>query len=329
MLNRLMKACLQLPWLVIAAMAVVCVFGWMALQENPKDAIPDISENQVIVSTDWMGRSPRDVEDQVTYPLAQQLQGIPRVKDVRTISGFGMSRIYVVFEDGVEVYWARSRVLERLAVAAGVLPQGVTPALGPDATALGQIFWYTVDGPQDLGTLRSLQDYTVRYAVLNADGVAEVATVGGFVREYQVEVDPDALRAHGIALQHVVQGVRNSNLDVGAKVIEEGGIEFVIRGVGFIKQVADLEQVVLKNDGHTPVLLRDVARVQLGPEFRRGALADQHGEKVGGVVTIRYGANPQQVIENVKAELAKLEPALPEGVTITPFYDRTKLIDQT
>lgn len=329
MLHRVLKFCLQMPWLVMLAVAGIGVFGFISLRNNPKDAIPDISENQVIVASDWPGRSPRDVEDQVTYPLAQQLQGIPRVKDVRTISGFGMSRIYVVFEDGVDVYWARSRVLERLAVAGGALPADVTPTLGPDATALGQVFWYSVDGPYDLATLRSLQDYTVKYALLNADGVAEVATVGGFVREYQVEVDPDALRAHGIPLEQVVAAVRGSNLDVGAKVIEQAGVEYLIRGVGFMKNLEDLELIVLKNDGHVPVLLRDVARVQFGPEFRRGAIADQHGEKVGGVVTIRYGANPREVIDNVKAEIEKLQPALPEGVTITPFYDRTKLIDQT
>ncbi|MCZ7607373.1 MAG: efflux RND transporter permease subunit [Planctomycetota bacterium] len=329
MLHRVLKFCLQMPWLVIVAVAGIAVFGYVSLRDNPKDAIPDISENQVIVSSDWPGRSPRDVEDQVTYPLAQQLQGIPRVKDVRTISGFGMSRIYVVFEDGVDVYWARSRVLERLAVAGGTLPPDVTPTLGPDATSLGQVFWYTVDGPYDLATLRSLQDYTVKYALLNADGVAEVASVGGFVREYQVEVDPDALRAHNIPLEQVVAAVRSSNLDVGAKVVEQTGVEYLIRGVGFMKSLEDLELIVLKNDGHVPVLLRDVARVQFGPEFRRGAIADQHGEKVGGVVTIRYGANPREVIDSVKAEIEKLQPALPEGVTITPFYDRTRLIDQT
>ncbi|MCB9893544.1 MAG: efflux RND transporter permease subunit [Planctomycetes bacterium] len=329
MIDRLIKLCLQTPLLVLIATGVVIVFGFNALQDNPKDAIPDISENQVIVSTEWMGRSPQDVEDQITYPLAQDMQGIPQVVDVRTISGFGFSRIYVVFQDGVDVYWARSRVLERIAVAGGKLPDGVKPALGPDATSLGQIFEYTVEGPYDLATLRSLQDYTVRYALQNADGVAEVATVGGYVREYQVEVNPDALRAHGITLEHVVMAVKQSNLDVGAKTIEQGGLEYLIRGVGFVKQIGDLEQIVLKNDGHVPVLLRDVARVQLGPEFRRGALADDKGERVGGIVTMRYGANPQEVIDNVKAEIDKLQPALPEGVEIKPFYDRTQLIDET
>ncbi|MCA8912916.1 MAG: efflux RND transporter permease subunit, partial [Planctomycetes bacterium] len=329
MIDRLIKLCLQTPLLVLIATGVVVVFGFQALQNNPKDAIPDISENQVIVSTEWMGRSPQDVEDQITYPLSQEMQGIPQVVDVRTISGFGFSRIYVVFQDGVDVYWARSRVLERLAVAAGNLPEGVKPELGPDATSLGQVYEYTVEGPYDLATLRTIQDYTVRYALQNAEGVAEVSTVGGYVREYQVEIDPDALRAHGITLEHVVMAVKQSNLDVGAKTVEQGGIEYLIRGVGFVKRIEDLEQIVLKNDGHVPVLLRDVARVQLGPEFRRGALADDKGERVGGIVTMRYGANPQEVIGNVKEEIEKIKPALPKGVEIKPFYDRTQLVDET
>ena len=318
-----------MPVMVLVLAAIVAVLGFKALQENPKDAIPDISENQVIVSTGWMGRSPQDVEDQITYPLAQQMQGIPNVVDVRTISGFGFSRIYIVFEDQVDEYWARSRVLERLAVASGLLPSGVSPALGPDATSLGQIFWYTVEGPYDRGQLRSLQDYTIRYALQNADGVAEVASIGGYVKEYQIEIDPDALRAHGIKLEHVVMSVKASNLDVGAKTIEQNGIEYIIRGVGFLKTLGDIEQIVLKNDGHVPVLLGDVARVQVGPQFRRGALADEKGEVVGGVVTMRYGANPLEVIDNVKAELEKLRPGLPEGVRITSFYDRSELIDET
>ena len=329
MLDRLIKFCLTSKLLVLIAAGAAIVLGLRALQDNPKDAIPDISENQVIVSSDWMGRSPQDMEDQITYPLSVQLQGIPRVVDVRSMSGFGMSRIYVVFEDGVDTYWARSRVLERLAVAQAALPEGVRPQLGPDATALGQIFMYTVDGPYDLGTLRSVQDYTVRYALQSVPGVAEVASVGGFVREYQIDVSPESLRAHEITIEHVAMAVRDSNLDVGAKTIEQAGAEYVLRGVGFIKTLEDIENIVVMNRGHVPVLVRDIAIVQLGPEFRRGALADQHGEKVGGIVTMRYGANPQEVIEGVKSELDRLQAALPAGVTITPYYDRTQLIDET
>lgn len=329
MLDRLIRFCLTSKLLVLIAAGAVIVLGFRAMQDNPKDAIPDISENQVIVSTDWMGRSPQDMEDQITYPLTVQMQGIPRVVDVRSMSGFGMSRIYVVFEDGVDTYWARSRVLERLAVAQAALPEGVRPQLGPDATALGQIFFYTVEGPHDLGTLRSVQDYTVRYALQSVPGVAEVASVGGFVREYQVDVSPESLRAHEITIEHVAMALRDSNLDVGAKTVEQAGVEYVLRGVGFIKTLEDIENIVVMNRGHVPVLVRDIAIVQLGPEFRRGALADQHGEKVGGIVTMRYGANPQEVIEGVKAEIERLQPALPAGVTIRPFYDRTQLIDET
>jgi copper/silver efflux system protein len=329
MIDRLIQFCLKSPLLVLLATAGVVVFGFKALLDNPKDAIPDISLNQVIVSTEWMGRSPQDVEDQVTYPLASALQAVPRIEDVRTMSGFGMSRVYLIFEDGVDIYWARSRVLERMAVAQANLPAGVTPTLGPDATALGQVYMYTVDGPYDLAELRTLQDYTLRYALLQVDGVAEVASIGGYVREYQVEVDPERLRAHDVMLEDVVAALKNSNLDVGAKAIENRGSEFLVRGVGFVKSLSDLEQTVVKNMDHVPVRLSDVARVQVGPEFRRGALADGHSERVGGIVTIRFGANPQEVIGRVKAEMARIQPTLPQGVTIKPFYDRTGLIDET
>jgi copper/silver efflux system protein len=329
MINRLIHFCLTSKLLVLIGAAAIVVLGFKAMQDNPKDAIPDISENQVIVSTEWMGRSPQDMEDQITYPLAVQMQGIPRVVDVRTMSGFGMSRIYVVFEDGVDVYWSRSRVLERLAVAQAALPEGVRPELGPDATPIGWIYFYTVDGPYDLATLRSLQDYTVRYALQGVPGVAEVASIGGFVREYQIDVNPDALRAHGLTIEQIVMAVRMSNMDVGAKTIEQGGLEHVIRGIGFIRSLEHLEQIVLKTRGHVPVLLRDVATVQFGPEFRRGALADQHGERTGGLVAARYGADPQTVIAGINEAIERLQPALPEGVTINPFYDRTELIDET
>lgn len=329
MIGKLIEQCLRMKMLVLIATAGVIVFGFKALLDNPKDAIPDISVNQVIVSTEWMGRSPQDVEDQVTYPLASALQAVPRVEDVRTMSGFGMSRVYLIFDDGVDIYWARARVLERMAVAQANLPQGVTPTLGPDATALGQVYMYTVDGPYDLAELRTIQDYTLRYALLQVDGVAEVASIGGFVREYQVEIDPDRLRAHDVMLDDVVTALKNSNLDVGAKAVEKGGAEYLIRGVGFVKTLTDLEQVVVKTNGHVPVRLSDIARVQQGPEFRRGALADGNSERVGGIVTIRYGANPLEVVERVKAELARLQSTLPQGIQVTSFYDRTELIHET
>lgn len=310
----------------------LAAYGLMAYGEVPVDAIPDISENQVIVYTPWPGRSPKDVEDQVTYPLAVSLQGIPRVVDVRSLSGFGFSQIYVVFEDGTDIYWARSRVLERLNVAQRDLPDGVVSGLGPDATSLGQVFWYTVesrDGNHDLGQLRSIQDWVVRYALQIVPGVAEVASVGGFVQEYQIDADPQRLRAHGVGLGQLAAAVRRSNLDVGAKVVEEEGVEYLLRGVGFVKSLEDLEATVVVEREHAPIRVRDVARVSLGPAFRRGALADHRGEVVGGVVTMRYGANPLDVIRRVKAALDRLRPTLPQGVAVVPFYDRTLLVEET
>ena len=318
--------------LVVLLISALALYGYYAFDDVPIDAIPDISENQVVVYTPWPGRSPKDVEDQVTYPLAVSLQGIPDVYDVRSISGFGFSQIYVVFEDGTDIYWARSRVLERLNVAQRDLPPDARSGLGPDATSLGQIFWYTVDSPSgahDLAELRSIQDWTVRYALQTVKGVAEVASVGGFVQEYQVDADPHRLRAHGVSLGQLAQAVKRANLDVGAKVVEGAGVEYVIRGVGFIKKLGDLEETVVVEREHVPIRIRDVATVTLGPAFRRGALADEKGELVGGVVTMRYGANPLHVIERVKEALDRLRPSLPEGVIVRPFYDRTLLVEET
>jgi len=331
-LGAFFRVVLTYRMLVVLVVGALCVYGFSAYRDVPVDAIPDISENQVVVYTPWPGRSPKDVEDQVTYPLAVALQGIPRVGDIRSVSGFGFSQIYVVFEDGTDIYWARSRVLERLNVAQRDLPSGVTSGLGPDATSLGQIFWYTLeslDGNVDLGKLRTIQDWTVRYALQIVPGVAEVASVGGFVQEYQVDADSHRLRAHGVALQQLAHAVQRANLDVGAKVVEEKGLEYVLRGVGFVKTLADLEEAVVVERDHVPIRVRDVATVQLGPAFRRGALADDRGELVGGVVTMRYGANPLRVIEGVKQAIERLQPSLPPGVVIRPFYDRTLLVEET
>ena len=330
MVERLIRFSVYAPWMVVILALAAAAAGVVAMRDTPVDAFPDISENQVIVFTEWPGRSPQDMENQVTYPLSTELQGVPGVRDLRAMSGFGMSQIYVVFEDGLDFYDARSRVLERLASIRGRLPAGVTPTLGPDATALGQVYWYVVEGPgRDLGELRSLQDYVIRYALQSVHGVAEVASVGGFVRQYQIDVDPRRLRAFGIGLRDVVAAVRAGNLDVGAKTIESSGMELVVRGLGFVKGVEDLESLVVKARAGVPVFLRDVGTVRLGPDFRRGALADAHGERVGGVVTMRFGANPRDVIDAVKAKIAELGPALPEGVRVVPFYDRTQLVDET
>jgi len=318
------------------------------LDPVPVDAIPDIGENQQIVFTRWAGRSPRDVEDQVSYPLTTALLGIPGVRTVRSTSAFGFSTIYVIFKDDVEFYWSRSRVLEKLAsLPPGTVPEGVTPTLGPDATALGQIFWYTLEGQDKDGNvvggwdpdeLRSIQDWTVRYALQAVDGVSEVASVGGFVREYQVDVDPIAMRAHNVSLAQVAAAVKNSNLDVGARTMELNGVEYMVRGIGFVKSLDDLESTVVVARGNTPIRIRDVARVALGPAARRGALDDEGAPAVGGVVVARYMENPLRVINGVKAKIAQVQPGLPKRtlddgtvsqVTIVPFYDRTQLIHET
>ncbi len=314
----------------------------------PVDAIPDIGENQQIVFTEWPGRSPRDIEDQITYPLTTALLGIPGVRTVRSSSAFGFSSIYVIFEDDVEFYWSRSRVLEKLsALPPGTVPEGVTPTLGPDATALGQIFWYTLEGQNPAGEtvggwdpdeLRSIQDWTVRYALQSVQGVSEVASIGGFVREYQVDVDPDALRAHGVTLAQVADAVRQSNLDVGARTLEVNGVEYIVRGLGFLESLEDLESTVIVARENTPIRVRDVGRVAFGPALRRGALDDEGGSAVGGVVVARYRENPRQVINAVKDKIKQIQGGLPKRtledgttsqVTIVPFYDRTELIGET
>ncbi len=314
----------------------------------PVDAIPDIGENQQIVFTQWNGRSPRDIEDQVTYPLTTALLGVPGVRTVRSFSMFGFSSIYVIFEDGVDFYWSRSRILEKLnSLPSGTLPDGVAPALGPDATALGQVFWYTLEGRDeagepvggwDLHELRSIQDWTVRYALQSAEGVAEVASVGGYVAEYQIDVDPEALKAAGVSLAQVAKAVKGSNLDVGARTMEINRIEYVVRGKGFVESIEDLEETVIVARENKPIRIRDVGRVHLGPESRRGALDVAGAEAVGGVVVARYGMNPQEAIDNIKARIAEIQPGLPtrtladgtvSRVTIVPFYDRSNLISET
>jgi len=315
----------------------------------PVDALPDISENQQIVFTKWAGRSPRDVEDQVSYPLTTALLGIPGVRSVRSTSVFGFSSIYVIFEDDVDFYWSRSRVLEKLAsLPAGTVPDGVGPMLGPDATALGQVYWYTLEPRDEHGNvvpgafdpveLRSIQDWTVRYALQSVAGVSEVASVGGFVREYQVDVDPEAMLAHEVTIGQVAKAVRGANLDIGARTIEINQAEYIVRGLGFIESVDDLESVVVAAREHTPIRVSDVAVVNLGPALRRGILDKSGAEVVGGVVTVRFGDNPMAAIDRVREKIAEISPGLPRRtmpdgtvaqVQIVPFYDRTQLIEET
>jgi Cu(I)/Ag(I) efflux system membrane protein CusA/SilA len=339
MIDAIIRWCLKHAFLVILGVGAIGAGGYYALTQTPVDAIPDIGEKQVIVFADWPGRSPQDVDNQVTYPLTTSLTGTPGVKTIRSMSGFGFAMVFVIFKDNVDYYWARSRVIERMNVAQQRLPMGVVPVIGPDATALGQVFWYTVEAEGfDLAELRSIQDWYLRYQLNSVDGVSEVASIGGFVKQYQIDVHPDKLRAHRVTLMDVYEAVRKSNIDVGGKVLEKNGIEFFIRGVGFIKSVEDLEKVVIRQEKGTPIQVKHVANVSLGPEFRRGALDKAGVEAVGGVVLMRYGENPLHVVERVKEKLKQLEPGLPQKtladgriskVRIASFYDRTDIVKQT
>ncbi|MEP6819760.1 MAG: CusA/CzcA family heavy metal efflux RND transporter [bacterium] len=329
MINRLIEFSLRNRGLIIALYLGLAVWGYWALLHTPIDAIPDLSDNQVIVFTDWTGRSPQEVEDQVTYPLVTNLQGLPGVRVVRASSAFSFSMINVIFEDNVDLYWARTRVLERLNLVSAQLPAGVTPTLGPDATGVGQIFWYTLESDQmNLRDLRTLQDWFVRYQLNSVPGVAEVASVGGYVQQYQVDVDPNKLRAYSLPLSTVVEAVQRSNNNVGGNVVEQSGQWAVVRGVGLIESVADVEDVVIGAPNGTPIYVRNVAEVKLGNAFRTGALDKNGKEAVGGVVIARYGVNTLEVIDGVKQKIAALQSGLPKGVTVVPFYDRTQLIDR-
>ena len=326
MINRLIEFSLKNRPLVLIAYLILAAWGYWALLKTPIDAIPDLSENQVIVYTDWSGRSPQEVEDQITYPLTTNLQGLAGVKNVRSSSAFGFSMINVIFQDDVDLYFARTRVLERLNLASSFLPEGVVPVLGPDATGVGQVFWYTVEGPYDGGTLHSLQDWFIKYQLNSVAGVAEVASIGGWVRQYQIDVDPAKLRGYNIPLGTLVAAVQRSNTNVGAKVLEVNDTEEAVRGVGLINSVDDLNNIVLTASGGAPVYIRNVADVHLGPEFRRGVLDKAGKEVVGGVVVIRNGANALEIIDAIRQKIKALEPGLPKGVHIVPFYDRSDLI---
>lgn len=330
MIEKLIEASINNRLIVLMVFALAIGWGVWAMQNTPLDAIPDLSDNQVIVSTDWMGRGPQVIEDQITYPLSTALQGLPRVKTIRATSMFGTSIIYVIFQDDVDIYWARSRVLEKLNYAQSLMPEGVTSILGPDGTGVGHVFWYTLNSERhDLGALRAIQDWYIRYQLTAVDGVSEVASIGGFVRQYQIDIDPTKLLSYNIPLRHVVMSVRKSNSDVGGRIIEMTDIEYVVRGLGYIKTVKDVENIVIgaTEDG-IPIYIRNIGTVQLGGDIRRGML-DQNGEGevVGGIVVMRYGANAKDVIDRVKAKIEELEKGLPEGVTIKIAYDRSNLIE--
>src|SRR5712691_725537 len=302
--------------------------GIWAIFHTPLDAIPDLSDTQVIVYTDYQGQAPQVVEDQVTYPLATSMLTVPRSRVVRGFSYFGVSFVYVIFEDGTDIYWARSRVLEYLNAATRRLPGGVTTTLGPDATGVGWVYQYALLAKdRSLAELRSLQDWYVRYGLAKAEGVAEIASVGGFVKQYNVVIDPQRLRSFDIPLSKVRDAIRASNMDVGGRTVELSEFEFVVRGRGYLKGISDLQKIVLKTDGGTPVLLQDVARVELGPDERRGLTElNGEGEVASGIALQRFGANALDVITNIKARLAEIAPSLPKGVEVVPVYDRSELI---
>ncbi len=360
MFNRLVKYFLENRLITIIFLIAFVVLGLVTMPFNlktgllprdpvPVDAIPDIGENQQIVATEWMGRSPRDIQDQITYPLSTALLGIPGVQTIRSTSMFGMSFIYIIFKDNIEFYWSRSRILEKLnSLPSGTLPTGVQPSLGPDATALGQIFWYTLEGRDpktgkpnggwDPSELKTIQDFYVKYSLSTAEGVSEVASVGGFVKEYQVDLNPNALKAYNVSVMDVMNAVKNSNLDIGAETIELNNVEYIIRGLGYVKSLNDLEISVIAVRNNVPVRIMDVAQVSFGPATRRGGLDKSGSEAVGAVVVARYGSNPMEVIDNVKAKIKEIELGLPQKtlpdgtvsrVTVVPFYDRTGLIKET
>ncbi|HRG37807.1 MAG TPA: efflux RND transporter permease subunit [Bacteroidia bacterium] len=330
MVQKLIELALRNRLIVLLCAAGLFAYGIYSVKKNPIDAIPDLSENQVIVFTEWMGRSPQVMEDQVTYPLVSNLQGIPKIKNIRGSSMFGMSFVYVIFEDNVDIYWARTRVLERLNFAQRLLPQGVTPTLGPDGTGVGHIYWYHLDAPKmDLGEQRALQDWYIKFALQTVPGVAEVASFGGFEKQYQLVVDPVKLQYYNVSLMDVMNKVKANNNDVGGRKFEMADMAYIIRGLGYIKSKEDVENIALSNYNGIPVRVKDIGSVQMGGDLRLGIFdMDGKGEVVGGIVVMRYNENANKVIEAVKAKMKEVEKGLPEGVTFKTSYDRSTLIQE-
>ena len=328
MVHSLIALALRNKLVVLLLAAGFFAYGLYSMQRNPIDAIPDLSENQVIVFTEWMGRSPQVIEDQVTYPLVSNLQGIPNIKHIRGSSMFGMSFVYVIFEDNTDTYWARTRVLERLNYAQRLLPQGVTPSLGPDGTGVGHVFWYHLQAPgMDLGEQRALQDWYIKFALQTVPGVAEVASFGGFEKQYQLVIDPVKLQFYNISLMEVMNKVRANNNDVGGRKFEMADMAYIIRGLGYIEQKDDIENIALANYQGIPVRVRDIGTVQMGGDLRLGIFdADGKGEVVGGIIVMRYNENANTVISAVREKMKEVEKGLPDGVTFKTSYDRSVLI---
>src|SRR5678809_443026 len=330
MVQKLIELALRNRFIVLLISGGLFAYGIYSIRQNPIDAIPDLSENQVIVFTEWMGRSPQVIEDQVTYPLVTNLQGIPKIKNIRGTSMFGMSFVYVIFEDNVDIYWARTRVLERLNYAQRLLPKEITPTLGPDGTGVGHIFWYHLDAPKmDLGEQRALQDWYIKFALQTVPGVAEVASFGGFEKQYQLVVDPVKLQFYNISLMDVMNKVKANNNDVGGRKFEMADMAYIIRGLGYIKSKEDVENIALINYNGIPVRIKDIGSVQMGGELRLGIFdMDGKGEVVGGIIVMRYNENANKVIEAVKEKMKEVEKGLPEGVTFKSSYDRSTLIQE-
>lgn len=331
MVHRIIEWSLRNRFIVLALVAGLFVWGIFSVKNNPIDAIPDLSENQVIVFTEWMGRGPQLIEDQVTYPLVTNLQGLPQIKYVRGSSMFGMSFIYVIFEDDVDVYWARARVLERLSTISRNLPEGVTPQLGPDGTGVGHILWYTLDAPgMDLGEQRALQDWYIKFGLQNVKGVSEIASFGGFQKQYQVTLDPNKLLYYKLSVNNVISAIRSNNNESGGRKFELSDIGYVIKTSGYLKSVEEIQNIPVKTNNGIAVRVADIASVQMTGETRLGIFdQDGEGERVGGIVVMRYGENADVVIDNVKAKMLEVAKGFPEGVKFDIIYDRGELINQS
>ena len=329
MVDKLIEFSLRNRFIVLIIAGGLLVWGIFSINKNPIDAIPDLSENQVIVFTEWLGRSPQVIEDQITYPLVSNLQGIAKVKNIRGTSMFGMSFIYIIFDDDADVYWARTRVLERLNYAQRLLPEGITPTLGPDGTGVGHVFWYTLDAKgMDLGEQRALQDWYIKFGLQTVPGVAEVASFGGFEKQYQIVIDPIKLQFYNLSMPDVMSKVKAGNNDVGGRKFEMSDMAYIIRGLGYIKNKEDVENISVANNKGIPIRIKDIANVQMGSDLRLGIFDENgEGEAVGGIVVMRYGENADKVITAVKAKMKEVEKGLPAGVTFKISYDRSTLIE--